>query len=59
MSPIRGNLDPEARATFDAVLAKLAAPGMCNPEDETPCVDGQPSEEAIQRDTAHPGPAQP
>ena len=54
MSPIRGNLDPEARATFDAVLAKLAAPGMCNPEDETPCVDGQPSEEAIQRDTRTP-----
>src|ERR1700687_1330669 len=50
MSPISGLLDPEARATLDAVLAKWAAPGMCNPDDESPCVDGQPSEAAIQRD---------
>jgi Domain of unknown function (DUF222) len=42
MSPITGLLDPEARATLDAVFAKLAAPGMCNPDDQTPCVDGQP-----------------
>jgi Domain of unknown function (DUF222) len=33
-------LDPEGRAVFDAVLAKLAANGMCNPDDESPCVDG-------------------
>ncbi len=33
MSEIRGLLDPEARATLDAVLAKWAAPGMCNPDD--------------------------
>jgi hypothetical protein len=50
MSPITGALDPEARATFEAVLAKLAAPGMCNPDDEVPCVDGQPSEAAIHGD---------
>ena len=31
MSPISGYLTPEARATLDAVLAKFAAPGMCNP----------------------------
>src|SRR3984957_15610812 len=31
MSPISGWLTPEARATIDAVFAKLAAPGMCNP----------------------------
>jgi hypothetical protein len=31
-------------------LAKLAAPGMCNPLDETPCVDGAPSQEAIEGD---------
>ncbi len=36
MSPISGYLTPEARATLDAVLAKLAAPGMCNPDDDTP-----------------------
>jgi Domain of unknown function (DUF222) len=40
MSTISGLLDPEARATIDAVLAKWAAPGMCNPDDEHPCVDG-------------------
>jgi hypothetical protein len=43
MSEIRGLLDPEARATLDAVLAKWAAPGMCNPDDEQPRVDGQPT----------------
>ena len=32
MSKINGLLDPEARATLDAVLAKWAAPGMCNPD---------------------------
>jgi Domain of unknown function (DUF222) len=51
MSPITGYLTPEARATLDAVFAKLAAPGMCNPADETPCVQGSPSEPAIEGDT--------
>jgi hypothetical protein len=51
MSPITGYLTPEARATIDAVFAKLAAPGMCNPADETACVEGSPSEHAIERDT--------
>jgi hypothetical protein len=50
MSQLRGWLTPEARATFEAVLAKLAAPGVCNPNDETPCVDGTPSEQAVERD---------
>ena len=27
---------PELRATLDALLAKFAAPGMCNPDDHTP-----------------------
>jgi hypothetical protein len=54
MSTISGLLDPEARATLDAVFAKLAAPGMCNPDDQTPCVDGPPSEAAIQSDTRSP-----
>ncbi len=51
MSALHGWLTPEARATLEAVLAKLAAPGMCNPMDQTPVVDGAPSEEAIERDT--------
>ena len=51
MSPVTGYLTPEARATLDAVFAKLAAPGMCNPADEAPCISGTPSEAAIQGDT--------
>jgi hypothetical protein len=51
MSAISGYLTPEARAGLDAVLAKLAAPGMCNPADVTPCVAGTPSQDAIQGDT--------
>jgi hypothetical protein len=54
MSPLRGWLTPQARATLEAVLAKLAAPGMCNPDDPTPAVDGPPGEQAIQRDTRSP-----
>jgi Domain of unknown function (DUF222) len=51
MSPISGYLTPEARATIDAVFAKLAAPGMCNSDDDEPCVSGTPSQAAIQGDT--------
>jgi hypothetical protein len=51
MSPISGYLTPEARATFDAVLAKLAAPGMCNSADDEPCISGTPSQAAIEGDT--------
>lgn len=42
MSPITGYLTPEARATMEPVLAKLAAPGACNPEDHAPFVDELP-----------------
>ena len=55
MSAITGYLTPEARATIDAVFAKLAAPGMCNPADPTPCVDGTPSQQAVQHDTRSAG----
>ncbi|OBH09774.1 HNH endonuclease signature motif containing protein [Mycobacterium sp. E1747] len=51
MSRLSGWLTPEARASWEAVLAKLAAPGMCNPDDEAPVIDGAPTEEAVQRDT--------
>ncbi|BBX45620.1 HNH endonuclease signature motif containing protein [Mycobacterium cookii] len=50
MSPITGWLTPEARATIDAVFAKLAAPGMCNSADDEPCVSGTPSQAAIDDD---------
>jgi len=33
------------------VLAKLAAPGMCNPADATPYVDGTPAQDATEHDT--------
>lgn len=55
MSPITGYLTPEARATVDAVLAKLAAPGMGNPADPHPCVSGTPSQSAIESDTRSSG----
>jgi len=55
MSPISGYLSPEARATLDAVFAKLAAPGMCNSADVEPCVGGTPSQAAIQGDTRSAG----
>lgn len=55
MSEIRGFLTPEFRTTLDAVLAKLAAPGMANPADEHPCVSGTPAQQAIDGDTRTPG----
>ncbi len=50
MSALSGYLDPLARATLEAVWATLAAPGMANPDDNTPIVAGQPSEEQVRRD---------
>jgi hypothetical protein len=50
MSRIIGWLTPEARASLDAAYSKLAAPGMCDPSDESPVVDGEPSEAAQQAD---------
>jgi Domain of unknown function (DUF222) len=50
MSRLSGWLTPEARATFEAVLAKTAMPGVCNPDDHTPVVDGPPAEDAERRD---------
>ena len=51
MSRLSGWVNPELRATLEAIWAKLAAPGMCNPEDRTPVVDGTASEDAVRRDT--------
>ncbi|OBK76707.1 HNH endonuclease signature motif containing protein [Mycobacterium sp. 1274761.0] len=50
MSEIRGQADPELRALIEAVNAKWAAPGMCNPDDDTPRLDGEPSIEAARAD---------
>jgi Domain of unknown function (DUF222) len=43
--------DPQLRATLDAVIAKLGAPGVCNPEDPASAIDGEPAEDAVRRDT--------
>ncbi|HKV17707.1 MAG TPA: HNH endonuclease signature motif containing protein [Mycobacterium sp.] len=51
MSEVRGRFDPEARAYWEALQAKCAAPGMCNPDDDEPVTDGQPAEETARRDT--------
>ncbi|WP_109406085.1 13E12 repeat family protein [Mycobacteroides chelonae] len=51
MSSISGLLDPETRTYLDAAFAKLAAPGMCNPNDQSPLVDREPEPEAAERDT--------
>ena len=55
MSRLSGWITPELRATLDAALVKLAAPGYCNPDDGTsggtPCVDGVPTQEQISSDT--------
>ncbi|MEE6139067.1 HNH endonuclease signature motif containing protein [Mycobacterium sp. 050128] len=50
MSRLSGWLTPEARATVEAVLAKTASPGMCNPEDDLPVVDGTPAAVVARRD---------
>ena len=41
---------PELRATIDALLAKFAAPGMCNPADQTPTVTGEPGQATVDAD---------
>jgi hypothetical protein len=50
MTPWRGNLTPEAEAIYEAIYAKWAAPGMCNPDDEQPCVSGTPTQAQIDND---------
>ncbi|GFG96163.1 HNH endonuclease signature motif containing protein [Mycobacterium timonense] len=50
MSALRGYLTPELRATFEPVLAKLGAPGACNPDDEVPVIDETPDQDAVRRD---------
>lgn len=55
MSKVSGWIDPELRAAWDAVNAKLGAPGYCNPDDESPCVDGTPTRDQIQNDSRSSG----
>ena len=55
MSRITGWLDPQGRATWEPITAKLAAPGMCNPDDCQPCTSGTPSQAQIDGDTRNLG----
>ena len=41
---------PALRAEIDALFAKFAAPGRCNPADQTPLVEGEPSQARIDGD---------
>ncbi|BBX87145.1 HNH endonuclease signature motif containing protein [Mycolicibacterium aubagnense] len=50
-SEVAGTLTPQARAYWDAIYEKYAAPSMCNPADPTPCTSGTPTAEQIAGDT--------
>lgn len=50
MTPVTANLDPEAKAVWEVLFAKFAAPGMCNPDDEQPCTSGTPTQAQIDHD---------
>ncbi|KWX66916.1 HNH endonuclease signature motif containing protein [Mycobacterium sp. NAZ190054] len=50
MSAMTAQLTPEARAVLEAILAKYAAPGMCNPDDPEPCTSGTPTQAQIDND---------
>jgi hypothetical protein len=51
MATVSGQVDPQWLATWEPILAKLAAPGMCNPADDAPCLKGIPSQAHIDGDT--------
>jgi hypothetical protein len=50
MSEGRLCASPALRAELDALFAKLAAPGMCNPADQSPRVEGDPTPEQADGD---------
>ncbi|MBJ8348465.1 HNH endonuclease signature motif containing protein [Antrihabitans sp. YC2-6] len=43
--------DPELRAYLEVIFAKYAKPGMCDPREEHPVVDTEPTQEAARRDS--------
>ncbi|MBU3751624.1 MAG: HNH endonuclease, partial [Mycobacterium sp.] len=51
MSTGRLTATPELRALLEAWMAKFAAPGMCNPEDQTPTITEEPTPQVADRDT--------
>src|SRR6195952_1647779 len=55
LSRVHGYVTPEFRPPFEPITAKLAAPGMCNPDDEHPCTKGTPSQQQIDADMRNAG----
>jgi hypothetical protein len=51
MTEIRIRATPEFCSYVEAVFAKYAAPGMCNPADQTALTEGEPVPEQAQADT--------
>ncbi|NMN94928.1 HNH endonuclease signature motif containing protein [Antrihabitans stalactiti] len=47
--------DPELRTYLEALFAKWAKPGMCNPDDESPIADGEPGEVDAAKDRRNTG----
>ncbi|WP_422744946.1 HNH endonuclease signature motif containing protein [Mycobacterium sp. WMMD1722] len=50
MVDLTATLTPEAWAVWEAIFARYAAPGMCNPDDLEPCTSGTPSQAQIDND---------
>lgn len=50
MVDLRATLTPEAWAVWEAIFARYAAPGMCNPDDPEPCTSGTPTQAQIDND---------
>ena len=50
MSTLTGQIDPQLRAILEPLLAKYAAPGMCNPADPQPRIGGTPTQQQIDAD---------
>lgn len=49
-TPITVEATPALAASLGVFFAKFAAPGMCNPDDPTPCTSGTPSRAQIDND---------
>jgi hypothetical protein len=50
MSPYSGLLDPKPAPPWTRRWPNRPPPGMCNPADQAPCVDGTPSQDHITND---------
>jgi hypothetical protein len=51
MTHLAAELTPAAWAIWEALFAKFAAPGMCNPADQRPATSGTPTQDQIDADT--------